>query len=684
MATSGSFETNKYSIRGLRFEWWRTGYSIEGNYSDISWTFKGYGGGTTWYYTKNGYVNINGSRVFTQGDTKVQLGDGTVLASGSTRIYHNADGTKSFGADGGATIYNYGTYQTGSGSWDLDTIPRYATVSQSFRDKNETSVSINWSTDATVDYLYYQIKEGSGAWSERRGYGSVNGTSGIMTLTGLKANTNYSVQVHVKRKDSQLISWASGTVDFTTTAYPYITDVYVVNLPIGDTQTVNIFNPNGRTVTVEMYKDSVNGTKLYSGTTNGTTFSFTPTAKTLYDSIPNDQIAKCVYQINYNGNKAIRDRNYQYSVYTSQNTPTFNNFTYQDINTDVTNVTGNNQILVKGLSNLSVLISSANKMVAKNSATPKSYTATIDTLNKSIKYYDTDAYITLGTVVNSGTKRLTVTAYDSRTLYKEVYKDITVMDYNKPVINATVTRLNNFENQTTLKVAGTYTRLTINDIDKNTITKVQYRYRETNGTWSNWTTLNTTVTAGKFTCSDVILALDNTKSFDFEIQAIDRLETNTVSNKLDVGQAIFFISSNKRQCYINGVQVPTLETIYPVGSIYMNWNNTNPRDLFGFGTWERLQGGYLYGARGTAEVTDYGSNTDTVGTALTVNQIPSHNHSIKKQVDNNSGNFINVGSGGSKIFYQTDDSVTTNNTGGGQAHVHSISYIAVFVWRRTA
>lgn len=544
MATSGSFETNKYSIRGLRFEWWRTGYSIEGNYSDISWTFKGYGGGTKWYYTKNGYVNINGSRVFTQGDTKVQLSDGTVLASGSTRIYHNADGTKSFGADGGATIYNYGTYQTGSGSWTLDTIPRYADITQfDVSAVNETQIKFTWGASASCDAVQYSVD--GGGWT--------NGVYPTITISGLSAGVQHSVKIRVKRQDSQL--WTeSGTKYATTYNYPYVSSA--PNFTIGNQNTISLYNPLGRKCSVyiinpagtQMGGDSTTGTSI-SGYNNDSWKSF------FYAGIPSAKSG--TYKVRLVVESPARDTTVNGGTYsiTGNEVPTFSNFTYADTNNTVTGVTGNNQILVKGLSTPRVTISSANKMVAQKSATPKSYTAVIDTLSKSANYSTSDITMDLGTIANAGTKRLTVTAYDSRTLSKEVYKDVTVMDYAKPVINATVTRLNNFENQTTLKVAGTYTRLTISNVDKNTINSVQYRYRETGGSWSGWVNISTTVNAGKFTCNDVILSLDNTKSFEFEIKATDKLTTNTDIRKVDVGQAVFMISSNKRACYINGQEI---------------------------------------------------------------------------------------------------------------------------------
>ena len=140
-----------------------------------------------------------------------------------------------------------------------------------------------------------------------------------------------------------------------------------------------------------------------------------------------------------------------------------------------------------------------------------------------------------------------------------------------------------------------------------------------------------------------------------------------------------------------------LDYIYPVGSIYMSWNNNSPANFIG-GTWERLKGGYLYGCvdstgtgngTGTSTQTIYLGNTGS--TVLTVDQIPSHSH----------GQVVTAHSGGSGIRcdYVSDSNgslaysqgVNTYATGGGKGHTHSIPkhshdvpYIAVFTWRRTA
>lgn len=240
--------------------------------------------------------------------------------------------------------------------------------------------------------------------------------------------------------------------------------------------------------------------------------------------------------------------------------PTFTDFDYQDSNSTVTQVVGSNKVFVKNKSNLQVIISSDNKMTANKQSTPKNYVATLDDKNVSADYSEEALTLDLGVIKNPNTKRLNVRAYDSRNNSSLVYKDIDIYDYDSPVINFSVSRLNNFEDTTTVSVEGTFNKLMIPNnegvlVSKNTINSLQYRYREVNGEWGNWIDLTYSLEDNKFTCTDVILSLDNTKAFEFEIKAVDKLDTVIVSRILDVGQAIFMISSNQKKCYINGQEI---------------------------------------------------------------------------------------------------------------------------------
>ena len=73
-----------------------------------------------------------------------------------------------------------------------------------------------------------------------------------------------------------------------------------------------------------------------------------------------------------------------------------------------------------------------------------------------------------------------------------------------------------------------------------------------------------------------------------------------------------------------------LDKQYPVGSIYLSVNNTNPSELFG-GTWERIKDKFLLASGDTY------SNGSTGGSAthtLTTNEMPSHKHTYRHYQSN--------------------------------------------------
>lgn len=150
MATSGSFATSGYSDPGYVdhyvFSWSLISQSIEGNYSDISWSLKGAGGQTGGYYTivYERYVTVNGASQSNSAEQTTY--NGTTPFSGTTRIYHNADGKKSFSASAGGAFYYSGSYNsTGSGSWDLPDIPRKANITKATDFTDESNPTIQYS-----------------------------------------------------------------------------------------------------------------------------------------------------------------------------------------------------------------------------------------------------------------------------------------------------------------------------------------------------------------------------------------------------------------------------------------------------------------------------------------------------------------------------------------------------------
>lgn len=132
------------------------------------------------------------------------------------------------------------------------------------------------------------------------------------------------------------------------------------------------------------------------------------------------------------------------------------------------------------------------------------------------------------------------------------------------------------------------------------------------------------------------------------------------------------------------------DQIYPVGSIYITANATNPSVLFG-GTWEQLKGKFLVGV--DSSDTDFETSGKTGGEkthTLTVDEIPSHTHDMDDAVYGNYKNRLGIrgdGGGGNGLIpsmMQTTgySRYKPTNTGGGQAHNNMPPYLAVYMWKR--
>ena len=132
-----------------------------------------------------------------------------------------------------------------------------------------------------------------------------------------------------------------------------------------------------------------------------------------------------------------------------------------------------------------------------------------------------------------------------------------------------------------------------------------------------------------------------------------------------------------------GLRLHVLETIYPVGSIYINAGvATNPGTLLGFGTWSAFGTGRTIIGVDSSD-TDFDAVRETGGAkthTLTVAEIPSHTHTIT--VYNESGSPDGYVGGDSSS--ESIGTPASNATGGGGAHTIVQPYITAYMWRRTA
>lgn len=125
----------------------------------------------------------------------------------------------------------------------------------------------------------------------------------------------------------------------------------------------------------------------------------------------------------------------------------------------------------------------------------------------------------------------------------------------------------------------------------------------------------------------------------------------------------------------SGGQAQAQVNPFPVGSIYLSVNATNPGTLFG-GTWTRIQDRFLLAAGSTYAA---GATGGEAAHVLTVAEMPAHDHPITYVSGTGVAGFIPLGSTPGTTFPSA-----TGSRGGDQAHNNMPPYLAVYVWQRTA
>lgn len=533
MATSGSVKSGTAGSGGKSYflvEWSRTSYSIPNNTSTISWTLKVVAG-NYWYTNaiRIDYVKINGTQVKGE-ETYSNISSTTkTLASGTLTIPHNSDGTKTFSIQLSGWFYDYGT-KTGSGSFTLDKIPRYATVTQTLSSKTETSVTMKWTSDSTIDYIWYSSNNGS-SWT---GINVTDGTSGSYTISGLSANTAYNIKTRVRRKDSQLTT-DSSAMSVTTYAYPYANSM--PSFTIGERLTLGIYNPLGREVTVNIL--GADDSQISNDTTTGTSitgYAGDVVVNRLYASIPNAQSGTYKVKVTY-GSQITTKTGGTYSINPNDCTPSIGSVAYQDTNSTVTAITQNNQNIVQ---NHSTVRYSASGLTAQKSATVASCKVTVNGNNYNLTLSGSSASGGNAVINSAQDVEATFTVTDSRGLTGTKTLTIHMLDWQLPTAIITIQRRNNYYSETDITVDANYSYVD----GKNTISIAYKAKKQGTSSWTVTGTLQDNVSA--------MVTIDNTYAWDFQITLTDRFGGTTTYNvSVARGMPIAFFDRIRESVGIN-------------------------------------------------------------------------------------------------------------------------------------
>lgn len=607
MASSGSITTNEKEGRSITLSWSQSSQSIENNTTTIAWKLTGSGGTSTTAWVMSGAFKavINGKTVYSS-DTRIQLKKNQVIASGSTTITHNADGTKSFSLSCEAGVYTYAVSVTASGTHTLNTIPRASSVS---------ATNVNMGSAATIS-----ISRASSSFTHTLTYKFGSATGTITTKT-TSTSVSWTPPLSLA---SQIPSAVSGTC----------------------------------TITCDTYSGS---TKVGSKTCTHTL------------TVP----------------ASVK--------------PTLTSVTATRVDGDVPSAWG-------------IYVQNKSKATLKIDGAAGSYGSTISSYSISGGgFSSTASSFTTGILTASGTITFTANVTDSRGRISDSKTvSISVVAYSAPSISSYLSQRSKSDG--TIADDGTYVKGTVsfsyaNCSNKNTITAKTY-YKKTSAT--TWTDASKSFSSGTaFVFGGGNISGENSYDIKYELKdafvTISVVDTvSTVSVLMDFkagGKGIAigkvaeiyncFEVSDKWDVKMYGklMKQYLLDTIYPIGSIYMSVNATSPATLFG-GTWSALQNRFLVGAGSTYAVNATGGEATH---KLTVAEMPSHQHSFK----DGSHTFL-WGQNKTNNVYLTNAIATagktpsnnamtsqnvwiaTNNTGSSSAHNNLPPYLAVYMWKRTA
>lgn len=156
----------------------------------------------------------------------------------------------------------------------------------------------------------------------------------------------------------------------------------------------------------------------------------------------------------------------------------------------------------------------------------------------------------------------------------------------------------------------------------------------------------------------------------------------------------------------NQIKVAILQSVFPVGSIYTSTSGANPAALFGFGSWEQIQGRMILGVSGSHPVGQTGGEE---AHTLSLSETPSHAHTrgsmnITGRLAGYNGGLRAMGGAFTQGEYEGADSAgnrfnipmyvnfnaanawtgETSSVGGNAAHNNMPPFYAAYIWRRIA
>lgn len=262
--------------------------------------------------------------------------------------------------------------------------------------------------------------------------------------------------------------------------------------------------------------------------------------ESFYSKMPNlNSSWGTIYADTYNGSTKIGTKSVKFTCNVSNANPSINKIDYYDSNQKTTDITEDNQIIIRNNSNLEFKLTN---LIALKYATLSKVEILLNGITKSATLSGSSVpsqMINFGIVNSSSNLTASISVIDSRGNKTSYSKDITIVDWVQPSAIITCKRENNFYSTTHLTVDGSISSVN----DKNLI-KIQYQYKKTTDT--NYSTLNT-IQDNTQTSFDI----DNKFAWDIRVIVSDLIGSTTYNLFVDKGIPIVYFDRSLSSMGVN-------------------------------------------------------------------------------------------------------------------------------------
>ncbi len=251
--------------------------------------------------------------------------------------------------------------------------------------------------------------------------------------------------------------------------------------------------------------------------------------ESFYSKMPNlNSSWGTIYADTYNGSTKIGTKSVKFTCNVSNANPTINNIDYYDSNQKTSDITEDNQIIIRNNSNLEFKLTN---LIALKYATLSKVEILLNGITKSATLSGSSVpsqMINFGIVNSSSNLTASISVIDSRGNRTSYSKDITIADWVQPSAIINCQRENNFYSTTHLTVDGNISSIN----DKNAMT-IQYQYKKTTDT--DYSSLKT-IQGNTQTSFNI----DNKYSWNVRVIISDKLASTSYNLFVDKGIPIVY------------------------------------------------------------------------------------------------------------------------------------------------